>query len=53
MPDPLHEYRMIVLHIYNISDVRGIIWDLLLEEVMNGVEEDISLQKAVATFRSI
>lgn len=33
MSNPLHEYRMIVLHIYNISDACGVIWDLLLTEV--------------------
>lgn len=30
---PLHQYRMIVLHIYNVSDVCGIIQDLLLKGV--------------------
>lgn len=30
---PLHQYRMIALHIYNVSDVCGIIQDLLLKGV--------------------
>lgn len=30
---PLHRYRIIVLHIYNMSDVYGIIQDLLLKGV--------------------
>lgn len=31
VPNPLHRYRMIVFHIYNISDVCGISQELLLK----------------------
>lgn len=33
VPNPLHQFKMIVLHIYNVSDVCGIIQGLLLKGV--------------------
>lgn len=45
MPNPLHQDRVIVLHMYNISDVCGVIGDLLLKQVTGWVEKDVSLQK--------